>query len=129
MSVHPIYLPSGAKAKVKPKADLFPSIYKPRSEVEVEPKSVQESKVEIENQPASHTGTDTKARADQCIAEGKKAIALKQWEEGVNKYAEALDLMCVNFYSDCSGTSLIPTDGGWRLRRSSQKNSWMGIES
>ena len=28
------------------------------------------------------------------MAEGKKAIALKQWEEGVGKYADALDLMC-----------------------------------
>ncbi|WRT67445.1 uncharacterized protein IL334_004416 [Kwoniella shivajii] len=36
---------------------------------------------------------EIKDQADQLIAEGKKAIALKQWEEGVNKYGEALDLM------------------------------------
>ena len=33
------------------------------------------------------------ADADRLIAEGKKAIALKQWEEGVTKYADALDIM------------------------------------
>lgn len=42
-------------------------------------------------------GPSTKERADTLVAEGKKAIALKQWEEGVNKYAEALDLMWVSF--------------------------------
>lgn len=36
---------------------------------------------------------DTKAQADKLIAEGKKAIALKDWELGVEKYAGALDLM------------------------------------
>ncbi|OCF40638.1 hypothetical protein I317_05570 [Kwoniella heveanensis CBS 569] len=36
---------------------------------------------------------DVKAKADKLVGEGKKAIALKQWEEGVTKYGEALDLM------------------------------------
>lgn len=26
------------------------------------------------------------------VSEGKKAIALRQWEDGVGKYADALDL-------------------------------------
>jgi hypothetical protein len=38
---------------------------------------------------------ETRAQADKLIAEGKKAIALKSWDEGVAKYADALDLMCV----------------------------------
>lgn len=38
---------------------------------------------------------DVKAQADKLVAEGKKAIALKDWEAGVEKYAGALDLMCV----------------------------------
>ncbi|WWC69166.1 uncharacterized protein I206_103102 [Kwoniella pini CBS 10737] len=57
-----------------------------------------------ENPPQSaSTGTEEssvptdpkeiKEQADTLVAEGKKAIALKQWEEGVNKYGEALDLM------------------------------------
>ncbi|WVR05413.1 hypothetical protein IAU60_002428 [Kwoniella sp. DSM 27419] len=37
--------------------------------------------------------TELKAQAEQLIGEGKKAIALKQWEEGVEKYGEALDIM------------------------------------
>ncbi|WVQ99028.1 hypothetical protein IAU59_006160 [Kwoniella sp. CBS 9459] len=36
---------------------------------------------------------ELKEQADTLVAEGKKAIALKQWEEGVMKYGEALDLM------------------------------------
>jgi HAT1-interacting factor 1 len=36
---------------------------------------------------------DIKAQADKLVAEGKKAIALKDWEEGVEKYGEALALM------------------------------------
>ena len=36
---------------------------------------------------------DTKAQVDKLVAEGKKAIALKDWELGVEKYADALDLM------------------------------------
>jgi len=36
---------------------------------------------------------DVKAQADKLVAEGKKAIALKDWEVGVEKYAGALDLM------------------------------------
>nr|XP_018999443.1 uncharacterized protein I203_08038 [Kwoniella mangroviensis CBS 8507]OCF62904.1 hypothetical protein I203_08038 [Kwoniella mangroviensis CBS 8507] len=36
---------------------------------------------------------EIKEQAEKLVGEGKKAIALKQWEEGVNKYGEALDLM------------------------------------
>ncbi|RSH93809.1 hypothetical protein EHS25_006457 [Saitozyma podzolica] len=36
---------------------------------------------------------ETRAQADKLIAEGKKAIALKSWDEGVAKYADALDLI------------------------------------
>ncbi|ORY22573.1 hypothetical protein BCR39DRAFT_551318 [Naematelia encephala] len=39
------------------------------------------------------TKADQRAQADKLVAEGKKAIALKQWEEGVSKYADALELM------------------------------------
>ncbi|WOO80892.1 NASP-related protein sim3 [Vanrija pseudolonga] len=35
---------------------------------------------------------DLKAQVAKLVAEGKKAIALKQWEEGVAKYADALDI-------------------------------------
>jgi hypothetical protein len=38
---------------------------------------------------------EIRAQADRLVAEGKKAIALKSWEEGVAKYADALDLMYV----------------------------------
>lgn len=41
----------------------------------------------------SDTVPDVKAQADKLVAEGKKAIALKDWEVGVEKYAGALDLM------------------------------------
>ncbi|ORX33867.1 hypothetical protein BD324DRAFT_206499 [Kockovaella imperatae] len=41
--------------------------------------------------PAADTA-DLQSQAEKLIAEGKKAIALKQWEEGVAKYADALDL-------------------------------------
>ena len=36
---------------------------------------------------------EMRRQADKLVAEGKKAIALKQWDEGVEKYADALDLM------------------------------------
>ena len=39
------------------------------------------------------TREEQKAQVDKLVAEGKKAIALKVWEEGVQKYGEALDLM------------------------------------
>jgi len=42
---------------------------------------------------ASTETPDVKAQADKLVAEGKKAIALKDWEAGVEKYAGALDLM------------------------------------
>lgn len=35
---------------------------------------------------------ETQAAVAKLIAEGKKAIALRQWDEGVGKYADALDL-------------------------------------
>jgi hypothetical protein len=38
---------------------------------------------------------EKRAQADKLVAEGKKAIALKQWEDGVGNYADALDLMHV----------------------------------
>jgi len=41
----------------------------------------------------SDVAPDIKAQADKLVAEGKKAIALKDWEVGVEKYADALDLM------------------------------------
>ena len=44
---------------------------------------------------APDAAPDVKAQADKLVAEGKKAIALKDWEAGVEKYAGALDLMCV----------------------------------
>ncbi|WWD16214.1 hypothetical protein CI109_100640 [Kwoniella shandongensis] len=37
--------------------------------------------------------TEIRALVDKYVAEGKKAIALKQWEEGVAKYADALEQM------------------------------------
>ncbi|GFZ45893.1 hypothetical protein JCM24511_03626, partial [Saitozyma sp. JCM 24511] len=43
--------------------------------------------------PADADPAETRAQADKLIAEGKKAIALKSWDEGVAKYADALDLM------------------------------------
>lgn len=43
---------------------------------------------------APDAAPDVKAQADKLVAEGKKAIALKDWEAGVEKYAGALDLMC-----------------------------------
>jgi HAT1-interacting factor 1 len=42
---------------------------------------------------ASDAAPDVKAQADKLVAEGKKAIALKDWEAAVEKYADALDLM------------------------------------
>jgi HAT1-interacting factor 1 len=56
----------------------------------------------IESQDATQSDNATsgapdpvaqKAQADKLIAEGKKAIALKQWEDGVGRYADALDIM------------------------------------
>jgi HAT1-interacting factor 1 len=41
----------------------------------------------------SSSSSDLKPQVDKLVAEGKKAIALKQWETGVAKYADALDLM------------------------------------
>lgn len=38
------------------------------------------------------TPEEQKARVAKLVAEGKKAIALKQWEDGVGKYADALDI-------------------------------------
>ena len=49
---------------------------------------------DVETEPPPTTApAETRAQADKLVAEGKKAIALKQWEEGVGKYADALDLM------------------------------------
>ncbi|KAL7424292.1 hypothetical protein Q5752_001882 [Cryptotrichosporon argae] len=42
---------------------------------------------------AAAPAPDARARADALVAEGKKAIALSQWEEAVTKYGEALDVM------------------------------------
>jgi HAT1-interacting factor 1 len=47
----------------------------------------------IASTESTPTVVTTKNDADVLIAEGKKAIALKQWEEGVAKYADALDIM------------------------------------
>lgn len=48
----------------------------------------------IGNETNASTETpDVKAQTDKLVAEGKKAIALKDWEAGVEKYAGALDLM------------------------------------
>lgn len=56
-----------------------------------------------ETQPPSEkvqkSPAELQADADRLIAEGKKAIALKQWEEGVAKYGDALDIMCVHLPS------------------------------
>lgn len=38
------------------------------------------------------TPDEQKAQVSKLVAEGKKAIALKQWEEGVAKYADALEI-------------------------------------
>ncbi|KAK8869524.1 hypothetical protein IAR55_000090 [Kwoniella newhampshirensis] len=46
-----------------------------------------------ERTEATTDPTEIRALADKYVAEGKKAIALKQWEEGVAKYADALELM------------------------------------
>ena len=50
------------------------------------------------NVPATMENTvndaaEVKSQADKLVAEGKKAIALKDWEQGVEKYGEALALM------------------------------------
>jgi hypothetical protein len=44
---------------------------------------------------SSAVATPTQEDADRLIAEGKKLIALKQWEEGAAKYADALEVMYV----------------------------------
>ncbi|WVQ78614.1 hypothetical protein IAT38_000700 [Cryptococcus sp. DSM 104549] len=36
---------------------------------------------------------EIRAQVDKLVAEGKKAIALRQWEQGVEAYADALDAM------------------------------------
>lgn len=36
---------------------------------------------------------EVQRQADVLIAEGKKATALQNWEEGVAKYADALEIM------------------------------------
>jgi len=41
---------------------------------------------------------DLQATADRLVAEGQKAVALKQWEEGVNKYGDALEAMYVCYH-------------------------------
>jgi HAT1-interacting factor 1 len=43
--------------------------------------------------PGSDSAADNKAQVNKLVAEGKKAIALKDWEVGVEKYADALDIM------------------------------------
>lgn len=58
------------------------------------PASAQEE-IPADIKPADADPAETRAQADKLIAEGKKAIALKSWDEGVAKYADALDLMCV----------------------------------
>ncbi|WWD01036.1 hypothetical protein V866_007974 [Kwoniella sp. B9012] len=67
------------------------------------PRVYVESSEEIPPQPPTSTTEqgssapadpkEIKEQAEKLVGEGKKAIALKQWEEGVNKYGEALDLM------------------------------------
>lgn len=43
-----------------------------------------------ESAPALST-EEVHAKVSRLVAEGKKAIALKQWEEGVAKYGDALE--------------------------------------
>lgn len=70
-----------------------------------------ESTTQATESSPSEQPTDPKevqAQADKLVGEGKKAIALKEWEEGVGKYAEALDLMSVILvaYSSTFASSL-----------------------
>ncbi|WVF71875.1 hypothetical protein IAT40_006685 [Kwoniella sp. CBS 6097] len=48
---------------------------------------------ETDNSSSPNELKELKEQADKLVGEGKKAIVLKQWEEGVTKYGEALDLM------------------------------------
>jgi HAT1-interacting factor 1 len=44
---------------------------------------------------ATPNPAELQATADRLVAEGHKAVALKQWEEGVNKYGDALEVLYV----------------------------------
>ncbi|EIW66326.1 hypothetical protein TREMEDRAFT_35273, partial [Tremella mesenterica DSM 1558] len=44
-------------------------------------------------EPSKTSPEEQRAEADKLVAEGKKAIALRKWEEGVGKYGQALDIM------------------------------------
>lgn len=49
--------------------------------------------------PSSSSSVDPqaiRAEVEKLVAEGKKAIALHEWEQGVDRYATALDRMCVS---------------------------------
>ena len=62
--------------------------------------STQRSEPAQSTDPAkSENPAEIQNQVDKLIAEGKKAIALKQWEEGAAKYADALDLKWVTYHS------------------------------
>ena len=67
-----------------------------RTEQAAEPTQTAVTSTEKAASSSEVAAEPTRARADKLIAEGKKAIALQQWEEGVAKYADALDIMCVD---------------------------------
>lgn len=66
-------------------------------ETSVDFRSDNNGPVEASSAPATQpevqlSPEEQKAQVAKLVAEGKKAIALKQWEEGVAKYADALDI-------------------------------------